>query len=224
MKLDDDVLDHFLGYNDPRISLLVAEVRYLRAQMTVTDDDEKVWTWGYSGKHVHTLAPTTADIELVDIARGLATQCRYSGHTTKPYTVAEHSVIVSLMVDPRFAREALLHDAAEAYIGDLVRPLKYRDCMKAFRDAEARLEAAIFARFEVVPTVESRAAVKAIDDRILVDEVSQVIRGGDTAPVARYGPPLGVKIECLSWQKAEHAFLRRFREVFGDDEKWFPQK
>lgn len=185
--------------------------------------DSDTWMWTYSGKHLHPLAPVADEIELIDIAHGLSLQNRYGGHTTKPYSVAEHSVIVSFYVDPRFAREALLHDAAEAYIGDLIRPIKYQPCMQAFRDAEVRLEAAIFERFDIVSTEESRAAVKTIDDRILLDEVSQIIRGGDIGPVQHLGPPLGVRIECLNGRKAEHVFLRRFRELFGDTDNWFPK-
>jgi hypothetical protein len=117
------------------------------------------------------------------------------------------------------AGEALLHDAAEAYIGDMIWPVKHDPSMVAFRELEAPIEAAIYKRFGVDPTDESRAAIKEIDDRILIDEVEQLMAD----PSAYSAQPgrrldgrerLGVKILGWSPADAEWAFLQRFRRLF----------
>lgn len=95
-------------------------------------------------------ADSNSDIQLMDIATHLSRQCRYNGATLRPYTVAEHSVFVYAMVKslPGSTRNerawALLHDAAEAYIGDIISPVKnllgdrIHQIERAFEDAIAR--------------------------------------------------------------------------------------
>ncbi|MEM4379972.1 MAG: hypothetical protein QXL01_04720, partial [Thermoplasmatales archaeon] len=80
------------------------------------------WIETYSGKKFDYLAQSELDIE--DIAHALSNLCRFNGHTRVFYSVAEHSVNVSSMVPPELKIAALLHDAAEAYIGDVPSPLK----------------------------------------------------------------------------------------------------
>jgi len=77
-----------------------------------------------SGQRVQLLQPQPDSIDIGDIALGLSRQYRFNGHTTTPYTVAQHSVVVSYLVPAEHALQALLHDAAEAYIGDLPSPVK----------------------------------------------------------------------------------------------------
>src|SRR5689334_10911717 len=76
----------------------------------------------FSGEPFWPLDPQPEDIRIVDIAHALSLQCRFNGHTKFHYSVAQHSLIMSFNVPLQFALEALLHDAAEAYIGDLIRP------------------------------------------------------------------------------------------------------
>lgn len=78
----------------------------------------------YTGRVFDVLNPSAKDIDILDIAHSLAMQCRFNGHCNQFYSVAQHCVILSHQVDQYFAREALLHHAAEAYIGDIVTPLK----------------------------------------------------------------------------------------------------
>ena len=94
-----------------------------------------MWIQTYSGKRFDAFLPKVEDIDFVDIAHSLAHQCRFAGHCKRFYSVAEHSVLAanweyldSIMGDaPINARRwALMHDAAEAYIGDIVRPIKRR--------------------------------------------------------------------------------------------------
>ncbi len=154
---------------------------------------------------------------LEDIAHHLAAVSRYSGATKAPYSVAEHSVIVSLYVPPEHALEGLLHDATEAYLGDIIRPIK-RLFGTEYGEVEHRLAAVIFEKFGVVSTPESRAAVKAIDDRIIQDEVQALMLHPEIFQTREWLQgvvPLGAAIACLSPRAAEHVFYQRFLELTG---------
>ena len=101
-----------------------------------------------SGRYIDLLNPEADNIYLSDIAHALSHICRFGGHTATFYSVAEHSLTVSAMVqrqtgDPQEAMVGLLHDAAEAYIGDMVRPLKHSNEMAGFLAIETRVEQAI---------------------------------------------------------------------------------
>ena len=126
-----------------------------------------------SGRWVNPFDPDPAQFDAGDIARALANQCRFGGHRRVFYSVAQHCVIVSRVVEERggdvedvFA--ALMHDASEAYLGDMPHPLKHRSELgAAFRDAEAQLEEAIRDRFEIKPDVPE---IKRVDRALLATE------------------------------------------------------
>lgn len=101
-----------------------------------------------SGALFDLLDPEGSDFTLHDIAHGLGRVCRFAGHTNRFYSVAEHCFHVSKLVgaqDESLSRAALLHDAAEAFIGDVTRPLKA--LLPDYRAVEARVELAIANRF-----------------------------------------------------------------------------
>ena len=106
-----------------------------------------------SGRWVNPFDPDPEQLDVGDIARALANLCRFGGHCRVFYSVAQHSVIVSELVEQRggdvedvFA--ALMHDATEAYLGDMPHPLKHRRPLgAAFKEAEDHLEQAIRERF-----------------------------------------------------------------------------
>lgn len=78
----------------------------------------------YTGKKFHYFDPSLEEIGIVDIAHALGNQCRFQGHCDRFYSVAEHCYHASYMVSEGYELEALLHDASEAYIGDVPGPLK----------------------------------------------------------------------------------------------------
>jgi uncharacterized protein len=78
----------------------------------------------FSGNRFYPLEPRIDHVAIEDIAHGLAYQCRFNGQTCEFYSVAQHSLIVASLVPPQLQLAALLHDAAEAYLGDMVKPLK----------------------------------------------------------------------------------------------------
>ena len=77
-----------------------------------------------SGRRLYLQNPNAGQIHIDDIAHGLAHQCRFNGQTNKFYSVAQHSVMVASILPPELRLAGLLHDAAEAYLGDSVQPLK----------------------------------------------------------------------------------------------------
>lgn len=146
------------------------------------------------GKYMHTsngkkfwpLNPVAEEVHIEVIAHHLATQGRYNGATRHPeikdrifYSVAEHCVYVAHHMEfelqrPDLALEALLHDASEAYIGDLIRPLKYSDeFAEPFKTAERRVEKVIADRFNLVYPFPKE--VHTCDEAVTAAEVEQII-------------------------------------------------
>ena len=101
----------------------------------------------FSGNRFYPLEPRIDRVAIEDIARGLAYQCRFNGQTREFYSVAQHSLIVSALVPPTLRLAALLHDAAEAYLGDMVKPLKV--LLPAFAAIEEQVSAIIATAFGI---------------------------------------------------------------------------
>ena len=170
------------------------------------------WTQTFTGRQFWPLDPRPDDIDPVDIAHALSMQCRYNGMVTAFYSVAEHCVLMSRAVAPEHALHALLHDATEAYVGDMIRPLKVH--MSDFQAAEDRVWAAVAERFDIDPAMPEE--VHQADSRILVDERA-VLLGTPPAPRALdHLAPLGVQIQAWSPQQAEHAYQARLTQLLAD--------
>ena len=107
------------------------------------------WFISPSGKRLHVLEPRPEQIDIEDIASSLSKICRFGGMTRSFYSVAEHSVMVSHLVPPELALVGLLHDATEAYLGDVIRPLKQQ--LYEYRRIEGLWAEAIGERFGVEP-------------------------------------------------------------------------
>lgn len=176
------------------------------------------WMQTFSGQRFDVLNPQAKDVRIEDIAHGLAYTCRYGGASKRYYSVAEHCVIMSrYMPGARHLKQALLHDSAEAYIGDLIRPVKHQPELAIFRKIEAKIEVQVFKRFEIKPTAESSKAVKQTDNRILIDEITQLMADPQmylSTPMFKGLKPLGVTLRCWEPSLAEHMFLSRFKDLF----------
>jgi hypothetical protein len=124
----------------------------------------------YTGTFLDPLNPDPDDIKFDDIAHALAFICRYTGHSAKFYSVAEHSVRISELLEEReFPKEVLLqgllHDASEAYLGDISYPIKHQsDVGDLFREYEDKLMGIIFKKFDLPwpPTEEIKWADKVL--------------------------------------------------------------
>lgn len=182
-------------------------------------EPEKAWMGTITGKKFNPFDPRVEDIDIRDIARGLAMTCRYGGQVKRFYSVAEHCVNVSFCVPPEYALHGLLHDSAEAYIGDMIRPIKHQPQMKEFRHAEALIEFAVAEKFGLDWDQQSHGAVKLIDDRILVDEIREL----SYMPEAYLNTSFLSKLEltgrhlyCWSPEEAEQVFLNHFENLTGE--------
>lgn len=166
------------------------------------------WLQTYTGLQFYPMDPDPGAVEIADIARALSMQCRYNGHVSEFYSVAEHCVLVSRLVPAEDALWGLLHDATEAYVGDMIRPLKNH--MPAYREAEARVMAAISERFGLKGAMP--LSVKEADNRVLLDEKARLL-GSGPAPWDVPGEAYGIEIRAWSPAEAEAAYIARFEEL-----------
>ena len=168
------------------------------------------WMQTYTGKQFWPLDPRSEEIDILDIAHSLSMQCRYAGHCQRFYSVAEHSVYVSQVIEPEFALLGLLHDAAEAYLVDVPRPVKpYLDGYAAM---EQRLEDEIAYKFGLWWDHRKTDAVKRADNAVLLAEKEDLMPNSP-APWGITGEPASVSIMCLSPEAARNFFIKRFVEL-----------
>lgn len=123
-----------------------------------------------SGLDLNLADPKRCDIQIADIACALARICRFNGQLREFYSVAQHSWLVSMIVDSRLTFPALLHDASEAYLGDVGRFLKHSAAMRAYRRLEAQWTNEIEARYQLHITDYMRSEIKTADDLIALYE------------------------------------------------------
>ena len=157
-----------------------------------------------TGRQVNPLALRGEDIDIRDIAHALSLTCRFNGHCRVFYSVAEHSLLVSRLCPPEFALVGLLHDAAEAYLGDIPSPVK--PALEEFKKSETIAESIIACRFGL-PFLMCQE-VKAADRQALEIEKGRLLTGFPKIS----GHEL---IRCLSPAKARKEFLARFSELGG---------
>ena len=169
-----------------------------------------------TGRRVNPLDAAVADIDPADIARALANPCRFGGHSRAFYSVAQHSSIVCDLLEERGATAdelmaALLHDAAEAYLGDLPHPLKHRSELGAhFRAAEKRLEVVIEERFALP---DAAARVKPLDRALLATERRTFSEVAWHWPELDGAEELDLEIEPWAPDRAHDEFMRRYERI-----------
>ncbi len=171
------------------------------------------WAQIYSGKKFWTLDPRPEEVDIDDIAHSLALQCRFNGHTTAFYSIAQHSVLVSRIVNPTQALAALFHDASETYTGDLIAPLK-RFLPPVFKEIERKIESAIFQHFGINEEEVDHQEIKRADKIALFTERRDLMKESS----AKWGDedlfkPHSEKIVPLMPDEAKELFLKRFEEL-----------
>jgi len=166
----------------------------------------------YTGRAFWPLDPRADEVFIEDIAHSLSLQCRFAGHCVKFYSVAEHSVLIARWLldryGPQIALHGLLHDAPEAYVVDVPRPLK--PFLANYKGIEAGVMAAISARYGLAADMPD--AVHEADGRIICDELVNLL------PMFWHGKhddPLGVTLEYWSPEEAEVEFLAAFDALTG---------
>lgn len=177
------------------------------------------WIQTYTGRPFWPCDPRAEDIDPRDIAHALAHQCRFAGHTSSFYSVAEHSVRASLAVPEEFALWALLHDAPEAYLVDLPRPIKHMSGVaEAYQAAEAALMSVVCQVFGLPP--DQPDEVTQVDMRLLVTEARDLMGGAETILGRDAFSGAGVEpfpevLHPVPPVYAEGAYLSRLQELTG---------
>lgn len=178
------------------------------------------WTQCRSGRRFWPLDPRPEDIDIHDIAHALAIVPRFGGHTKFPWSVGIHSILVSGACDPKDALWGLLHDASEAYLLDVQRPLKRLPEWSFYREVEDKVQRVVCDRFGLPH--EMPASVHQADGDVLLAEAKALM--GDEQ--GRLGPewdkwlvnhkPAAVPIYEVGWRVVRDLFLDRFRELTGE--------
>lgn len=194
----------------------------------------KAWIQTFTGLRFEVLDPKPAMVRIEDIAHALSNLCRFTGHCKKFYSVAEHCVRVSQRCEelveqssfqygarnwPEIARHAarwgLLHDAPEAFVADLNRPLKHQRELALYREVEARVMGVIAEKFKLGQELPE---VHVADDELLWTEARDLMT--PLHPDWPTGKPLEhVKIACWEPQQAELMFLKRYWELWPEGER-----
>jgi 5'-nucleotidase len=187
----------------------------------------RAWQRMLSGRRLDLLNPSPLDVEIEDIAHGLARVARWNGQTkgTHAFSVAQHSVLVEKITSelrPRLARSArlaaLLHDASEYVVGDLISPFKAALGID-YKDFEHKLQAAIHLRFGLPAAVPAdlKAAIKKADTFAAYFEATQLANFSPEEAKTYFGNPPSVlsrpKLAPLATEEAQAAFLERFRRL-----------
>ena len=154
------------------------------------------WIQTFLGAQFHPMDPREEDFKIEDIAHALSNICRYAGHCRSFYSVAQHSIIVSEEIEKAEAggeyglrssvTEGLLHDASEAYLVDVPRPVKHDPALAGYRQIESHMEAVIANAFGLVfpwPHV-----VKEFDDAVLMAERRDLSTTSPSSARSRLGP------------------------------------
>lgn len=163
--------------------------------------------------------PDPAHFTLNAIAQGLSNTCRFAGQCKAFYSVAEHSVHVSRLVPSEFAVHALLHDAAEAFIGDVPTPLKRM--LPDFKALEKRIEAALFAAFGLPPEIPEEVKLA---DRIMLEVERRVLFDRHDPWEETEGLPRPeVPIYCFGAGSSRNWFLNRAKTLRVRPLRWYEQ-
>ena len=166
-----------------------------------------------SGNYFDLQDPSASRFEVTDIAHALSNICRFTGHTKQFYSVAEHSVLCSYLVPHEDRMVALMHDAAEAFIGDVSSPLK--KLLPDYKAIERGVEEHVFSTLGL--PYPFPPSVKEADRIMLRLEQSELMRNEDRWEGTQDGDglPAGLYLTCRTPAVAMSAFMARFYELGG---------
>lgn len=183
---------------------------------TITAQPAEQWIGLLSGAKMNYNCPEESDVTLDDLASALSNICRFSGHLPCFYSVAQHLVNTSRIVDGEFAFDALMHDTAEAFTNDLPTPLKWS--LPIFKELEVHIESAMAKRFEF--NYPYAPEVKVADTQMLLLEKKYVKLDSREWPLYEalseaVESVLLPKVDLKPWQpvRAKREFLERYAQL-----------
>lgn len=175
-------------------------------RVPVTEKRKGDWMQTYSGVQFWPLDPRPEEVRLEDIAAALSKLCRYGGQCRRFYSVAEHCVHMAHAAPKGYKFAALMHDASESYLSDVIRPIKSH--LTNYLEIEAELERCIAQRFGLAWPMPPE--VKRLDTAILADERDQVMVPPPVPWSQTTEPALGVTLQFWAPHVAENHFLNAF--------------
>jgi len=198
-------------------------------------DHKGDWMQTFTGRRFYPNDPRVEDINIIDIATGLANCCRFAGQCKRFYSVAEHAVLVSQCVPAEHALAALHHDDTEAYLGDVTRPLKHAmkvaeyagwekiverfgvdrggffdELTTAYSHMEDATWRCIAEKFKL--PFEMHPSIKEADNSVLLAE-RDVLFDKDAGHWAIVAAPVKVRIRGLDPMAARQLYLTRHQEL-----------
>ena len=193
-----------------------------------TTESERAWQRMLSGRRLDLLDPSPLDIEIVDIAHGLARVARWNGqtHGDHAFSVAQHSLLVEAILaqspgrqDRRPRLAALLHDGAEYVIGDMISPFK-AVVGGGYKEVENRIQAAIHLRYGLPAKLPEtlRKAIKRADQIAAYFEATELAGFSESEAAKFFGRPRGLTAAMLDLEpkpasEAQRAFVARFEAI-----------
>ncbi len=180
------------------------------------------WFLSLKGRQIYPFDLRPEDVDVEEIAHSLAHLCRFNGHCREFYSVAQHSYLVASQLPPELALAGLLHDATEAYCGDMIRPIK-RD-LPAYTEMEAGIWRAIAGAFGLL--VDLPPEVKIADTRMLQTERRDLLAPHAWAwmedQVADPSAcPYAFKVQPVRPRVAKNLFLLDFTRITGTAQRLF---
>jgi len=174
----------------------------LREQVKEKDfSSTKTWMETFTGTKFYPMKAEVEDIRIEDIAHSLANICRWGGHTKFHFSVASHSVMLSKLVPPRYALEALLHDATEAYLGDIPTPIK--KTLPLYEKAEQKLAQAIYKHYKLQYPFPKE--VEVFDDVCKQIEYHNLLEDGVKTDE--------VLVPKITPKQSKEEFIKRFNQL-----------
>jgi 5'-deoxynucleotidase YfbR-like HD superfamily hydrolase len=206
-----------LGFANDNLTTLANASSYLQNNPF---NISRAWIETYTGKKFYLLSPRIEDVDIKDIAHALSLLCRWTGHCKYHYSIAQHSYYCSLLGPEEEALYRLLHDASEAFMGDMNRPLKhFTPAGFIYRKQEKVVQEIIYQSFGL--DAKEPSSVHVADNQMLYAEKKQIMselawdtdwtfgQGAEDLGVA------GIAIEEWTPEKAETMFLKRFEELYN---------
>lgn len=188
-------------------------------EKTDAESTDQPWIQTFTGRMFHVTNPDPFEFNILDIATALSNQCRFNGHVREFYSVAQHCVEVSRLCRADYQLEGLVHDAAEAYIGDVVTPLKHAVEMGGYLSIERRVEKALV-DFIGVPVRWPWPPEVVYWDRVLLMTEHRDLQVESPAPWGIEAEPLERVLVPMTPREARTAYLRTYAELIGARRRW----